>query len=318
MLWSAAVGAPVLDIRSETQCPAAEQVEERVRHILDLKDERIEERAIITRQERSLRVVFRAADGRDLAERVLSTDASCEDLAQAVAIVLATWISDVHPEYLGALPQPEGGSAANPPAPPSTAGDTRGDVPTAPTATTRFSNDIAPPDARPSESVPRRFELGLGVGAALPQASAAASILAAWVPTGSGLGLAAAATIATPREEPLADGRLQWRRWPVAGGLVLRAPVGRVVLDLVAGGALAWSHLTGRGFPSTSSADDFTLGAFASLRIAGASGRLVPFVAATGYGWLAHSVAFVRPEAGGDVELPRYDVLLLAGLAWRL
>jgi hypothetical protein len=219
---------------------------------------------------------------------------------------------------VGALPQPEtplAPAATSPPAPAAVA-EVSGAAPTKDARTT-FPHDIAPSSEPASRGVARRFELGLGVGAAVPQTVAAASFLAAWVPADSGLGLTAAFTIATSREQPLADGRLAWRRWPLAGGLVFRAPLGRAVVDLEAGGALAWSHLSGRGFPSTSSADDFALGAFGSLRVAGASGRIVPFAAATGYGWFARSIAFVRPEGGGELELPHYDVLLVAGLAWR-
>jgi hypothetical protein len=310
-----------IDVRSDTFCPSAEQVGERVRQILDLKGRHIDERALVMREAGSLRVVLRGADGRDVGERVLSADAGCEDLAQAVGVVLATWISDVHPEYVATLPSTEvtpGATDAKPPSPTPTPTAHAEGEPAADTSATLPTHDSAPAQDGPTQA-PRRLEPGLGVGVGLsgPRAAATVSVVVAWVPAGSGVGLAASATVASPREQPLADGKLQWWRWPATVGLVLRTPAARAIVDVTAGGALAWAHLNGRGFPSTSSADDFTLGAFASVRIAYATGRLVPFAAATGYGWLARSTAYVRPDMGGDLDLPRYDVMLMAGATWR-
>jgi hypothetical protein len=308
-----------VDVRSDTACPSAEQVEERLRQILDLQGKHVDERAVVTRETGSLRVVLRGADGRDIGERVLSAEAGCEDLAQAIAVVLATWISDVHPEFVGALPPTQAPPGAAQGAAPSALPPIRTErEPVKDTAATSTEHDNAPADGGPA-AAPRWIEpgLGLGVGLSGPRAAATASLLVAWVPAVSGVGLAASATIASPREQPLADGKLLWWRWPMTAGLVLRTTVARTIMDVSAGGALAWAHLNGSGFPATSSADDFTLGAFASFRIAPARGRLVPFAAATGYGWLARSVAYVRPEAGAELELPRYDVMLMAGVTWR-
>jgi hypothetical protein len=308
-LLGPAIYGHMLDIQSETECPSASAIEAHVRQILDLEGKRVEERAIVTHDGHALRVVLRGADGRDVGERLLSTDASCDDLAQAVAVVLATWISDVHPEFVGALPQRQ-------PEPDAKPIDTRSATTSEPRA--RFAHEVATPETTPPRGVSRHIEpgLGVGVGIAGPKAAAVASLVAAWIPS-SGIGLAVSATLASTREQPLADGTLAWRRWPVAAGLVLRVPLRGALLDFSGGGAFAWSHLVGRGFPSTSSADDFALGAFASARVASSEGTLVPFAALTGYAWLARSAAYVRPEGGAELDLPRYDFTLVAGVAWR-
>src|SRR5262249_16055347 len=102
----------------------------------------------------------------------------CEDLAQAIAVVLATWISDVHPEYVGALPEPEkplAPPATSPPSP-AAAAEAKGAAPTTDDRTP-FPHDITPSSEPASQEVARRFELDVIVGAAVPQTAAATSFL---------------------------------------------------------------------------------------------------------------------------------------------
>jgi hypothetical protein len=287
-------------VTSAQDCPAASSVEARVREVLGLRagSPAFEERATIDRDGASLRVTLRTHDGRVLGDRRLQADGSCQDLVGVVAVVLAAWLSDVHPEFVGALPAP-----APLPAPPS-----------------------APaPIAPPGESIearrpPRQWVLGAGIGADFSSLAPAPFVAlgVGWIPERSGLGAALAATLVGARSEDLSTGSVRHWRWPLELGPVLRVPVGSAALDFGAGAALAWLHLEGSGFASSASHDAFHAGGFISTRISMRSDRFAPFAEVTGVFW-GSTQAFVR--RGPDelaVTLPRVEAYVAVGSSWRV
>src|SRR5882724_6003193 len=114
LLWWPLVFGQTLLAPSTQDCPAPAAVEARVRQILGLSTSaKLAEQASVERTDAALHVTLRSEDGRVLGERSLPADGSCSELVGVVAVVLAAWLSDVHPEFVGALP-----AAPSPPPPP--------------------------------------------------------------------------------------------------------------------------------------------------------------------------------------------------------
>jgi hypothetical protein len=293
LLWPFVLGQTL--VTSTQDCPAASAVEARVREVLGLRtgSPAFEERATVERDGASLRVTLRAHDGRVLGDRRLQAEGSCRDLEGVVAVVLAAWLSDVHPEFVGSLPAPA-------PLP-------------------------APPSAQSGESIearrpPRRWLLGAGIGADLSSLAPAPFVALGvrWIPERSGLGAALAATLVGARSEDLSTGSVRHWRWPLELGPVLRVPVGSAALDFGAGASLAWLHLEGSGFASSASHDAFHVGGFISTRISTGSDRFAPFAEVTGVFW-GSTQAFVR--RGPDepaVTLPGAEAYVAVGASWRV
>ncbi|MDF3069531.1 MAG: hypothetical protein K0R38_5132 [Polyangiaceae bacterium] len=59
------------------------------------------------RREAGLFVELRSADATSIGERLLPVEGSCDELAQAAAVVLSAWLSDVHPDFAPELPVPQ-------------------------------------------------------------------------------------------------------------------------------------------------------------------------------------------------------------------
>ena len=142
-------------------CPAAEDVQAKVRTILHLAPEQqLTESFLVERHEAGLYVVLKAADASVIGERTLPLEGSCDELAQAAAVVLSAWLTDVHPDFAGALPAPVPAPAPEPQPPPE---------PAKPEATpppaVRKPAPVFPvrPSAPPN---PGRFDWGLGGPAA--------------------------------------------------------------------------------------------------------------------------------------------------------
>ncbi|HYJ09583.1 MAG TPA: hypothetical protein VEX18_11255, partial [Polyangiaceae bacterium] len=100
-------------------CPAAADVQGRVRSILHLAPEQqLSESFLVERHEGGLYVVLKSADSGVIGERTLPLEGSCDELAQAAAVVLSAWLTHVHPDFAGALPEPEPPPPPEPEAPP--------------------------------------------------------------------------------------------------------------------------------------------------------------------------------------------------------
>ncbi|HKQ68999.1 MAG TPA: hypothetical protein VJT73_06660, partial [Polyangiaceae bacterium] len=180
-------------VASAHGCPAASAIDARVREILGIRQNALEERAVVGREGATLRVTLRDKDDRVLGDRWVHAEGSCDELAGVAAVVLAAWLSDVHPEYLGSLPAP-----AAPVSLPSTP-------------------ERAAVEASAEQPSPRRWLLGAALGADLSAASPAplAALGVRWIPTGSGWGAAIGATIIGARSEELSAGSVRYWRWPL-------------------------------------------------------------------------------------------------------
>jgi hypothetical protein len=234
-----------------------------VRTILHLTPEQVlSEGFIVERHEAGLYVELRSADLTLIGQRTLPAEGNCDELAQAAAVVLSAWLSDVHPDFAGVLPAP---APAAEPAPPPTAQPSRPPASKPPTPQPQAT-------PLPARSPPRplpRLEISLGVGGEVTSSGPAfAGMLGVgYIPARQGLGLSATAILSPPQQEPLGPGLVEWRRWPLDVGPNLRIADETVSWDLCVGPTLAWLRLAGANFDRPSSRDDVAVGAFLSGRL---------------------------------------------------
>ena len=321
MLLSPLVLGQVAFVEGPRECPSAAIVEQRVRGILGMKAEDVlEERAQLSTETDALRVVVRSKEGTLLGERLLKAEGTCEELEQVVAVVVATWISDVHPEFVAALP-PGAAPAAVEPKTEDAGGETPlAPAPANPPAPSPPAPVATPAPARATPATRRHWELSAAGGADISdgKASALATLGVRWVPERSGLGAALAATAMTRRTEELSRGSVRYWRWPLVAGPVLRAPLGDARLDFHVGGALGWVHAQGRDFQEADTRDDLRAGGLVSVRGSYGPGRWRGFAEVSGVGW-GKTEVFV--DSGDDQPakaLPVLELFLAAGLAFTL
>jgi hypothetical protein len=250
-------------------CPSSLDVEARVRTILHLRAEQeLSESFLVERHEAGLYVELRAADSSSIGQRTLPTEGSCDELAQAAAVVLSAWLSDVHPDFASALPapdrqpEPQPGPEPQPELPPPT-----------PARSVEITSPPAP--ASPASPVtPRGWDIALGIGGDYASQPALAGFLGVgYIAKQRGFGLSGMLLPMLARQEPLDPGNFTWRRWPLGVGPSFQlAPTG-VAVDLNLGPALAWLHFEGDLFQHNHRRDGFSWGGFLNARVTSLGSR---------------------------------------------
>jgi len=318
LFWPLLLGQVSFVEASDGICPAAEPVEQRVRGILGLgPSDTLEERATLSREGGQLKVVVTRKDGSLLGEKTLG-GATCDELEGLVSVVIATWISDVHPEFLATLPTaPSRGEMPAERPPPR-----EPERPSAaPPATPIPARVRAPVPRRMAAPVAQRwrFELTAGAGVAVAsEASALASLGLRWAPERRGVGVALSAHVTTQRDELLSNGRVSYWRWPLALGPLVRLPLADVRFDLHAGLALGWVHAAGRDFHPSSTHNVLRGGGLVGAHVEYGRGRLRPFFEASGLAWAKTEAVVMHGAEDRSVELPSLELYATLGISWPL
>lgn len=292
-------------------CPAPADVEARVRTILHLAPEQeLSEGFAVERREAGLYVALRSADEQLIGERVLPTSGSCDELAQAAAVVLSAWLSDVHPDFAAALPAPEPEPDMSPAPEP---------LPVTPAPSPPSPPPPEPPAPQPAEPAPpspsaqpHQTELFVGVGGELADSLAPAALVGASYGAPSGFALTARVLLTWPRREPLGPGSVKWWRWPLGVGPALRLGGKRLAGSFSAGPVVAWLHLVGESFDRTSARNAAAWGGYAEATLGG-RGALSPFVTATVQYYPAIARAYVNAASPLEWPLPRLSLSLMLG-----
>lgn len=313
-----AAPAPALPVAVEgaTTCPTPAEVTTRLSALLPRLDpwDAIEH-ARLTEDGVVLRVTLIDAKGAAVAERLLPASSSCAALADAAALVIAAWKSDVHAQFAVDLP-------AVPPARPPPPTVTRASAPTA----------VVP--ARTTRAPDLELLLGAGISAAGPgsqptrgaseglppwgAASAAFVARAIYKPSGGWAGGDLFAGFETDRTFALGPGQVRWRRWAAGAGMQ-----GEMVtrwLRLAAGADLAVARMTlaGSGFLQDFSRTGWTPGAAAEIRLALPSGTAgirpsLWWELGAAYWWRAQE-ARIEP-AGPTAQLPGLTLSTTIGVS---
>jgi hypothetical protein len=182
VVFATALLLAALPVRVESDaCPSGAEVEQdlvsMVSTVSTVSGVTGQDVAKVERSDGKLRVVLIDDKAAVLAERVLDGHGSCAELAELAAIVIASWESDVHPEFV--RPHAE------------------------------------PPAARPTVAPVPGGAYDLSLGASLSQAgqlAAGGSLGAAWFPRDRGLGLSFLLAVETTRTLDLGVGQARWRR----------------------------------------------------------------------------------------------------------
>ena len=243
-----------------------------------------------------LTVVLREPGGAIAAERALPrAGLTCDELATAAAAVIASWLSDVHPEFAAA--------PAN------------------------LARAAPAPRAR-AAGAGAGFDVALGLlGSAAPAGGEAGWAAGLWAAAGvlapgRSLGARLAFDGESERSFSLGQGHAQTRRLLLSLGPFYRfgGAAGSLVTELGAGVVGAWFGVRGTGYPRAESSAELDVGAAAHLLVAarrepgGAAWiRWAPFVGLEAVGWPRARTA-VDLGSGEGLVLPRGEISLVLGI----
>jgi hypothetical protein len=310
-LW---VAATPLSVSGGTSCPAPAEVQLRVAALVSGSPSPPPPpaatapapgyRASLLRGDDRIHVeLFDANDAR-LAERDLPAGgSSCQDLAAAVAVVLAAWIAEVGPD-VDVRPQiPVAVPSLPPPAP-------------------AVAASAGAPAAPAPQGTPLKVGVGIGVGIGILASLAGdlapgAKIDGVVTPGGGRLGLAmtlSGTAVRTIAVEP-APAKGRWTRASLAVGprYLLRSGA-PPVLDVRVQALATLLRAEGVGLPSNASDTSVGLGGGLGLRAGWPRRTAEPWIGLDLLVWPARDylrVAGVRTER----ELPRFDVQLAVGIS---
>ena len=226
-------------------CPSGEEVELALASMLTTSGATPANRDVAKLERRAgkLHVELVDPEGVVIAERTIDGGASCAELARMAAIVIASWESDVHPEFVrqpGDIPRVE---RSRPPEKP---------IATAAPAPAAAAYDIA---------------AGVTLGQA-DTVAAGGSVGAAWFPRSVGLGLWLLAAGDQARTIAVGAHEARWRRLTASFELAHRwAPMGLVV-DAHGGPTLGWISTEGVDYVQNRSDSAVSLGGTAGIRTA--------------------------------------------------
>jgi len=239
--------AQMVSVEGTTPCPEPARVAERLAEILPTQTavaaDALPDRARLSAEGDELIIRLESAAGVLLGTRRLPLTAACEDLAAALAVSLAAWESDVHPQFVATL-------TARPPELVM--------VPAQPAPFTRWSPELG---------------AALGLGAALDApALAGDAVLSGWlVAPDRSFSWRADLEGQSRRALVLAEGRAIWRRWSLGLGaegrlFAARNPSRGRRLSWFALARLAWLDLRGEGFLQNHATTAFDPGLTTGLR----------------------------------------------------
>ncbi|HEY3496720.1 MAG TPA: hypothetical protein VGK73_18600 [Polyangiaceae bacterium] len=303
LFFPLAATSSIVAIEGDVDCPGAEAVSAELARILPPPSTELGDRASVSRREEFLHVTLRTKEDLLVGEREVAAEGTCEEQARAVAVILAAWLTDVHPEFRTPLPPAEPAAPESPPPPPV--------APAPPPPPAVLKAPPAPP-SKPARLW--RWSAGAGAGLELSDAglTPAFELSLSFAPD-AGLGVMAFALLVVPETRELGSGEARTFRWPLGLGPLLRFPAGSVDVELAAGLDLAWLHAQGEDFATLGDADDLAFGAFGTARVTGRWSFARPFVGLTALGWLSPATLTARvPEA--EVDLPAIEGVLLVGL----
>jgi hypothetical protein len=240
LLWVAASPVQVVQPVGDG-CPAGEEVELALASMLTGAPTASRDVARLQRAGDALHVELVDPQGGVIAERTVAGGGSCAELAQITAIVIASWESDVHPEFVREPAEIVQVRRAPPPDPPPA---------------------IAPPPPAATYDVAG----GVSFGQA-DTVAAGASLGAAWFPRGVGLGLWTLVAGDMPRTVAVGPHEARWRRWTANLEAAHRWTRGRFAIDPHGGLTLGWVTTEGVDYTQNRSDSAFSLGGTAGIRL---------------------------------------------------
>ncbi len=287
--------------------------------------------ARIDKADDALEIVLRKWDGTLIGRRRLLAEGPCAERARAVAIVLATWESDVHPAFRGPVPQPaptpvRPGAPAVSAAAPATAA-ARPAVP-APAPVPAPIATPAPPQP-PANAVvalapapevrvrPRAaWDLGLGVSSSLAGGAlvVGGQIVGAVLARG-GLGAHLSVSDEGERSTAAGSGQAVWSRLTAGVGPTYRRRLGVWAVDANLSFVMGRFQVRGQNYPVTYTSSGFDGAVSGGLRflVPGAAWR--PWLTLDATRWL--DVRSVRDAVSGqESDIPSWSAAAALGVSF--
>jgi hypothetical protein len=299
MMVAMVFAANPVDVRSATNCPAAEDVVERLLPLLpatvgndDGQDvARIDVGEIQAGGAMELHLLLVRADATVIGERRLLMQGTCQDMADAVATVIATWET-----------KPLSGAA--PEAPP--ASETHA-------AIAPMRVESMQPTPLPNH--PIQIIVSAGAGVALVGGVAGTSgIDVQFGRTSSHWQLRVGMMGETARQINLWPGQVDWQRTTAAAGLSWRILDSSWLLALDAGPVVGWATLAGSGFSPSRQQRSFDYGAAAGLRAGRSFGRFALWAEWRTNVWTQVQRATLT-GSDSSANLPQVDISVGLGLS---
>jgi hypothetical protein len=239
MFTAALVGATLLGalpVHVEASgCPSSAEIEGRLGAMLRTTSPGSTDVARVTRSGAGLQIELVSPDGAVIAERGLDYAGTCTELADMVAVIVASWESDVHPEF--ARPAADLVSAT------------------------------LPAKVESSTATRVHLDLAAGVGASLADSVAFGGAAAlTWFPTGGALGVRLSGLGETTHTTDVGIRQAHWNRWLVALEVDWRLAGVTTSLDFHGGAALAILRAGGVNFDQNDSATSLSAAALAGAR----------------------------------------------------
>lgn len=301
--------AGVVQVEGSTSCPRPDEVAVQIDGLLGAPlGHAPPDLARLSRDGAGIAIVLETAEGVVLGTRHLPGGFSCSDLAAAAAVALATWESDVHPEYAASALAPSVVASGSVEAP--------------------FASATA---ARAAFSA----GLGMSAGSAVDTGVAAGVefMAASWLRPGQWLTSLRMEVVAqSERRLPVGEGAAFWRRWSFGAGVersFTGPPPGTsgatpgAWLRWFALARVGWLNIRGDGFAVDRDAGVLDPGVTVGLRaLASPRRRWSPWLELAASAWPIRHDARVDPGQVTQVaptvvrHLPASEVFLRAGLSW--
>jgi hypothetical protein len=297
-----------VDVAGGDLCPEAADVARHLAELLSSSGEdnapnQPRDRASLSRVDGKLHIELSRRDGAPIAERDLGATGSCQDLAAAVAVIIATWEAELNPQGAPGLELP----AAGPPTP---------TPPPRPIGATKLATAAEPlpplPGPRPS------FALRIGLLASVAGGNVApgGKIEASMAAPGGRLGVSLGVAGATARSQSVgpAPGAARWTRMALSAGPQYRFGDPSVMLDVHLDGLIAMLQVQGTGVAAGTSDISPQFGGGAGVRAARSWGNAAPWVGVDLLLWPMHEYLVISGlrEQG---EIPRLEIQVAFGLS---
>jgi hypothetical protein len=241
------LSASQVALSGDTDCPAPADIWRYLGPLLPgTRDGAGPDHAVVeTRSESELQIILTTVDGIML-KRTIARSSACDHLAETVAVLIASWETELHP---GWIPTVEASSER------TTAGTSSAHDAVAVWATIGTQISDAAGSMVPGVS------LGLAVGPRRGQWTARLS-----------------ATGAAAHKAPLGPGEISWNRWSGAAGIGRVVGTGRINVDIEAAVVGGLVIVTGRGFSTNDSVMRPDVGMSLGARLQWHTGYVEPWV----------------------------------------
>jgi hypothetical protein len=214
------LSASQVAISGDTDCPTPADIRRYLVPLLpDTRDAAAPDRVVLEMgSENELQVILTSVEGVVLKKRAIPRSSTCDHLAETVAVLIASWETELHPGWSPIIEPP----SERPNAPPSNTNNGLAAWTTIGTSLSDAAGSIAP-------AVSLGFALGPRRGR--------------WTARLSAIGVAA-------HKATLGPGEISWKRLSAAAGIGTTVGSGPIDLDIEVAGVGGAIVVTGHGFSS--------------------------------------------------------------------